>query len=128
MRRLRRQKRLLGWLAAMALMSNVLAIASIVRPTAAVTVLDDILGPVALCTPDGARSLPGGPQPHEHAPADHCPACATLAKFALAAAVILAAFILPAPAGGGPAPSWQCPRPFRLGLGGISPRAPPVPA
>jgi hypothetical protein len=124
---LRRQKRLLGWLAAIALLGNVLATALLARTTAALTILDDILGPIALCTADGAKTAPaGGPAPAEKAPADHCLACVTVAQLALAIAIIAAVFAFPFLRTGGPAPPWQSPLALRLRLGGISPRAPPL--
>jgi hypothetical protein len=127
MRALRRQKRLLSWLAGLALLGNVLAMAFIVRPVTVASVLDDVLGPVILCTADGAKALaPGGPGPLGHAPGGHCPACVSLAQFALAVAVVLTALafpLLPAPA---PAPVWRRPPALRLRLGGISARAPPA--
>lgn len=127
MGRLRRQKRLLGWLAAVALLGNVLAAALIVRTAAALTSLEDILGPITLCTADGARTAPAGiPGPAEKAPADHCLACVTVAQLALALAAIAVAFAFPLLRAGGPAPPWQRPPSLRLRLGGISPRAPPL--
>jgi DUF2946 family protein len=124
---LRRQKRLLGWLAAVALLGNVLATALLARTTAALTILDDILGPIALCTADGAKTAPaGGPAPAEKAPADHCLTCVTVAQLALAVAIIAAAFVFPLLRAGGPAPPRQRPLSLRLRLGGISPRAPPL--
>jgi Protein of unknown function (DUF2946) len=124
---LRRQKRLLGWLAAIALLGNVLATALLARTAAALTILDDVLGPITLCTADGAKTAPaGGPGPAEKAPADHCPACVTVAQLALAIAIIAAVFAFPLLRAGGPAPPWQRPLSLRLRLGGISPRAPPL--
>jgi len=124
---LRRQKRLLGWLAAVALLGNVLATVLLARTAAALTIFDDILGPITLCTADGAKTAPaGGPAPAEKAPADHCLACVTVAQLALAVAIIAAAFAFPLLRAGGPAPPWQRPLSLRLRLGGISPRAPPL--
>ena len=124
---LRRQKRLLGWFAAVALLGNVLATAFLAHTTAALTILDDVLGPIALCTADGAKTAPAGvPGPADKAPADRCPACMTTAQLALAIAIIAAVFAFPFLRTGGPAPPWQSPLALRLRLGGISPRAPPL--
>lgn len=123
----RRQRRLLGWLAAIALLANVLATALLAHTSAALTILDGVLGPITLCTADGAKTGPaGGPGPAEKAPADHCLACVTVAQIALAIAVIAAAFAFPLLRAGGPAPPWKRPLALRLRLGGISPRAPPL--
>jgi hypothetical protein len=121
---LRRQKRLLGWFAAIALLGNVLATALLARTTAALTILDGVLGPVALCTADSAPA--GGPAPADKAPADHCPACVTTAQLGLAVAIVAAVFAFSFLRAGGPAPPWQRPLALRLRLGGISPRAPPL--
>jgi hypothetical protein len=120
---LRRNRRLLGWLAAIALLGNALAMALLPRPAAAV--IDDILGAVAICTADGAKTLhDDGSGRGGHSPSDHCPACVTVAQFALAVAIVLAALVFPLlPAA---RPRWERPAAFRLRLGGISARAPPL--
>lgn len=126
---LRRNKRVLGWLAAIALVSNVLAMALLARSTAAFTILDDILGPITLCTADGANTLPGGGSgPAEHSPSEHCPACVTVAQFALAVAIILAVIAFPPLPAVRLVPVWAGPPVLRLRLGGASPRAPPLSA
>jgi hypothetical protein len=123
----RRHKRLLGWLAAVALLGNVLATALLAHTTAAITILDSVLGPIALCTADGAKTIPaGGPAPADRAPADHCPACVMTAQLALAVAIVAAGFAVPFLRAGGAAPQWRRPRALRLRRGGISPRAPPL--
>jgi hypothetical protein len=126
MGRLRQHKRQLSWLAAVAVVGNVLAMALVIRPAAAFTVLDDILGPIALCTADGAKTMPGGSGPLDHAPGDHCPVCATLAQLALAVSIAVAAFLFPMPAAGGAALLPRRPLPLRVRRGGIAPRAPPL--
>ena len=95
----RRHKRILGWIAIIALLSNVLASPSLV-PSMAASLVDDVLGPLVICTADGAQAAPGHGGSGGHAPANHCPACVTVAQFVLAVAIILTAIAFLASAGG----------------------------
>jgi len=121
----RRHKRIPGWIAILALLSNVLAAPSLV-PSMAASLVDDVLGPLVICTADGAQATPGHGGSGGHTPANHCPACVTVAQFVLAVTIILTAIafsLLPAA------------RPTRLqlrspavhvSLGGVRSRAPPL--
>src|SRR5262245_42557676 len=86
----RRHKRILGWLAIIALLSNVLASPSLV-PSMAASLVDDVLGPLVICTADGAKAAPGHGGAGGQMPANHCPACVTVVQFVLAVAIILTA-------------------------------------
>jgi DUF2946 family protein len=125
---LRRHKRVVGWLAAIALLGNVLAIAPFIRPST-VTVLDDILGPIVICTADGAKALSDqGSGSGDHQPCSHCPACVMLAQFALAVAVVLAAIAFPLPPTSTRVPLRARPLAFHLCRGAMRSRAPPLSA
>ena len=117
---------MLSWLAAIALLGNVLAMAFLVSATAAALV-DDVLGPVVLCTADGAKTVPGGGSGSGgHAPSNHCPACVTTAQFVLAVVLVLSPIAFPAQSTQGPGPRHSRALAVHLGRGGIRPRAPPL--
>jgi hypothetical protein len=116
----------LSWLAAIALLGNALAMTVLV-PSTAVALLDDILGPVVLCTADGAKTVPGGGS-GGHAPSQHCPACVTTAQFVFAVVLVLSAIAFPVLSTQRPAPLQSCASALHLGRGGIRPRAPPLSA
>jgi hypothetical protein len=79
MRCVRRHGRVVAWLAIIALLSNAAAFAIFSTRTAAV---DHGLGPLVICTADGAMTVPDdGPQNRQ---ADHCPACRLVTPFILA--------------------------------------------
>lgn len=126
MRRIRNNRRWLGWIAIVAVLGNVLAFAS--RHTPSQAAIDDMFGAHLNCTVDGARAqAPGGDWDRNDKPA-HCSACTLLAGFALILALAFAAI------------AFLSPLPFRplgfdlgtlaahLSLGGIRSRAPPLPA
>jgi hypothetical protein len=128
MGRLRRHKPVLSWFAAIALLGNALAMAFLVPVTAAALV-DDILGPVVLCTADGAKTVPGGGSGSGgHAPSNHCPACVTTAQFVLAVILVLSAVAFPLLSTQGPLLRQARALALHLGRGGIRPRAPPLSA
>lgn len=125
MRGLRRNRRLLSWLAVIALLGNALAIALLPRPAVAVTAIDELLGTVVVCTADGAKTLHGGGSgPGGNSPADHCPACVTVVQLALA--VVPADPSFPMVPVSETTPAWEQPSLYRLRPGGISARAPPL--
>jgi hypothetical protein len=128
--RLRQHRRLLGWLSATLLLGHVLA-AALLAPSRAMTLVDDLLGTLVICTADGAKVVshgdgPGGHFPADHSPANHCPACITAAQVALAAIIVLSLFAFPLL----PVPALPLRHArvaaVRLSLGGIGSRAPPA--
>jgi amino acid transporter len=121
----RRHKRILGWLAIIALLSNVLASPSLV-PSMAASFVDDVLGQLVICTADGAKTTPGHGGSGGHAPANHCPACVTVAQFVLAVAIILTAIAFALSPAARPT-RLQLPSPaVHVSLGGVRSRAPPL--
>ncbi|HEY7551152.1 MAG TPA: DUF2946 domain-containing protein [Hyphomicrobiaceae bacterium] len=129
----RQRQRVMGWLGIVAVLGNVLASVLSMAPAKAVTAVDDILGPLVLCTEHGPRAVPGsdvsgGGEDNRDGNNGHCSACTLLAAgLALALAVLVAPIAFPE--------RIFRPFPFRartladhLSLGGIRSRAPPLPA
>jgi hypothetical protein len=121
----RRYRGAVAWVAAAALLGNVLAL---LAPAKATQVVDDILGLMIICTADGAKLVDhgGGSSPARHDQNGwHCPSCVLLKTAALAAEITVERFPRPhrhtRPSESG-APSAG---PRRLSLGGIGCRAPP---
>ena len=130
MQRKERHRKVVTWLAIMALVVKMVA-ALVCHPTlssSAKQVIDDVLGPIVICTSHGLEPLTDGGGGSEPAPSsiDHCPACALVKVIALA---LLLAFghvlfslrlVIRAP--------WPAPlaMPRRLRLGAIQSRAPPL--
>jgi hypothetical protein len=81
MKQLRRLGRALAWLAILALLGHEALLAA-PRPAARA---DGVLGPLVICTTDGAKAVPADDGTGGAAPCDHCPACVPLAPIALAA-------------------------------------------
>lgn len=125
MRGVRRHKRAWAWLAIIALLSNMLVA---LAPSKAASLVDEILGPLVICTADGAKTAQGDGGSGRHAPPDHCPTCTLLAQFVLAVAVILTAVAFPVLAAAIPTPTGSGPLALHLSLGGIRSRAPPLSA
>jgi hypothetical protein len=124
----RRHKRSLAWLAIVALVSNVLVGGYCRAPAKAAQLMDELLGPLIICTASGTVTPhdSGGSNPDSSA--DHCKACRLIAGFALLATTIVAGLALPAPFALRPMPV-RAHRPARhLNLGGIGSRAPPLSA
>lgn len=122
---LRRHRRVPGWLAIFALLSNVLAMA-LLAPAAAAPLVDDILGPLVICTADGAKtSLPHDGGSGGQTPSNHCPACLTVAPYALAVAIVLTAIVFPQPHAAKPTRLQSRSPAVQLALGGVRSRAPP---
>src|SRR6185503_15461500 len=71
----RRHRRGAAWLAIIALLSNVLLGSLGVAFAKASSPADELLGPLVICTANGAAVAPhdGGTQPGT--PGDHCPSC-----------------------------------------------------
>jgi Protein of unknown function (DUF2946) len=122
MKQVRRRKVPLAWIAIVALLGHaVLSVAS--KPLARA---DGILGPLVICTADGAKVVPGDGNPDAPGPCNHCPACVPLAHFALA--VIggdPVAIVFPAPAALRPPQSRANPLAVHLIHGAIYSRGPP---
>ena len=132
MGRLRTSRRV-AWVAVIALALRLL-LPVLTLPVAgaagsAAAALQDVLGPVMICTSHGLVPLEDGSQPSpQPVTMDHCPACA-LAKV-LSLAVMLAVVLLVVARPRSLAwPLLPAPRsPHRLRPGGISARGPPLPA
>jgi hypothetical protein len=122
MKQLRRRRFVWAWIAIVALLGHaVLSFAP--KPTARV---DSVLGPLVICTADGAKVVPGGGGPDAPGPCNHCPACVPLAHFALA--VIDSdpvAITFPMPAAPRPRQSGANPLAVHLIHGAIYSRGPP---
>jgi len=128
MRRIRNKRHWLSWIAAIAVLSNVLAGALCHAPARAAGAIDDIFGAHLICTVGATHTqTPGGSQDPD-GESTHCAACTLLAGFALIVALAFAAIVFP---------STFIFHPLRfdirtladhLSLGGIRSRAPPLPA
>jgi hypothetical protein len=118
---LRRHKRGWAWLAIVALVGHAVALAA----TTPVPRGDDVLGPLVICTADGAKTAQGDGSPDGLPPPDHCPACMPSAQFALAAAINPGALAFPTPPAPRPVPTGADPLAVHLVLGGIHSRGPP---
>jgi hypothetical protein len=123
--KLRRHMRPLSWLSAAALLWSLLAGAFAPGQAKTAMIVDDVLGPMILCTADAhGPGLDGSGAPGNR-PSGHCQACLTLAQVPLAIAVVLVAIEFSAPSGSAPKPISGLPRVPRLETGGIGSRAPP---
>jgi hypothetical protein len=128
----RERQRVMGWLGIVAVLGNVLAGALSMAPAKAAAAIDDILGPLVLCTEHGPQAVPGndvsgGGEDKRDGKSGHCSACALLAGLALAFALLVApiAFLERIFR---PFPSRARTLADHLSLGGIRSRAPPLPA
>ena len=130
MRRMRpasQPRRVLAFLAAIALVLASVDAAFQRAPAQAAGLVDPVLGLVSVCAADGSPTAPerGGGQ-HRDLPA-HCPVCTLLTPLALPGpglpetAVVFAITLLPAPS-----PQGARTLADHLGLGGIRSRAPPL--
>jgi DUF2946 family protein len=133
MRSRRERPRVMGWLGVVAVLCNLLASVLHMAPAKAVGGVDDILGPLVLCTEHGPQAVPGSDPPggsggdQREGANGHCDACVLLVGQALLVALVLVAFAFPA----------RVVLPFKsaartladhLSLGGIRSRAPPLSA
>jgi len=121
----RRHKRVLSWIAIIALLSNVLAAASLV-PSMAASPVDDVLGPLVICTADGAKTAPGNGGSGKHTASDHCPDCVTVKPFVLAIALVLTPVVFPLSPAARPARLQSRSPAVHVSLGGVQSRAPPL--
>jgi DUF2946 family protein len=135
MERHRERPRVMGWLGIVAVLSNLLASVLCMAPAKALTPVDDLIGPLVLCTEHGPQAVPGSDPSASRDQRDgqgdgkssHCTACTLLAGLALLVAFVFAAIAFPV----------RAVQPFKsaartladhLSLGGIRSRAPPLPA
>jgi hypothetical protein len=121
----RRHKRVLGWVAIVALLSNVLT-AGLLASSMAASPVDDVLGQLVICTADGAKVAPGNGGSGRHAPSDHCPDCVTVKPFAFTVAVVVTAIAFPPQPAARPARVPSRSPAVHVSLGGIRSRAPPL--
>jgi hypothetical protein len=121
----RRHKRVLGWIAIVALVSNVLT-AGLLAPSMAASAIDDVLGPLVICTADGAKMMPGNGGSGRHNPSDHCPDCVTVKPFAFAVVLADMAIAFPPQPAARPARLSSRSPAVHVSLGGIRSRAPPL--
>ena len=123
----------MGWLGIVAMLGNVLAGALFMAPAKPVAVVDDVLGPLVLCTQHGPQlalssdNAPVGGQDQPGGKNGHCTACMLLAGVPIAIALVVAPITFPE----------RIFRPLQsrartladhLSLGGVRSRAPPQPA
>ncbi len=126
----RRHRRLFGVLAILALVANVVAGAICHMPARASAIVDDILGPMSLCTSDGSGTVQHGgvaPDPDRKAEGS-CTICTLLKAFAVAVALAFAAVVFPVFLAAAPRRSGVRTLAQHLSLGAIRSRAPPLPA
>jgi len=121
----RRYKRAWAWLAIIALLSNALATFSL-APLPGAALVDDVLGPLVICTADGAKENPGHGGSGRHGPSDHCPACVTVKPFVLVVAVIPTSVDFPLSPASRPSRLQSRSPAIHVSLGGIRSRAPPL--
>lgn len=128
MRHIRNRLGWLSWIAAIAVLGNVVAGALGHAPARGTAGLDDMFGAHLMCTGDAVQAqAPGGSQDPDGKSA-HCVLCTLLPVFTLAIALVFAAIAFP---------STYIFHPLRfdlttladhLSLGGIRSRAPPLSA
>jgi hypothetical protein len=120
-----RHRRLVAWLAIVALLCNALAVFAPAK--AAHVVVDDLLGPMVICASDGAAALVAddGTQAPAHSRSSHCPDCTLVKHVVLAFAAPISEF--PAPPRGVRKLGYSPPASVasHLSRGGIRSRAPP---
>ncbi len=128
----REHPRVMGWLGVVAVLGNLLASVLCIVPAKSVAPVDDLIGPLVLCTEHGPQTVPGtdatggsGGNQGDGSSSIHCTASTLLAGLALPVAFVFAAVAFPA----------RIVLPFKssartladhLALGGIRSRAPPL--
>jgi Protein of unknown function (DUF2946) len=126
----RRHRRLFGVLAILALVANVVAGALCHMPKRAATLVDDILGPLSLCTSDGSGTIQHDGSAPDQSRKTHgsCTICTLFKAFAVAVALAFGTIVFPL--FGAPVPQSAGVRTLaqHLSLGAIRSRAPPLPA
>jgi hypothetical protein len=126
----RERPRVMGWLGVVAVLGNLLASVLCMVPAKTVASVDDLIGPLVLCTEHGPQTLPGSDAPggggdQGDGKSSHCTACTLLAGLALLITFVFAAIAFPVPV---VLPIKSSARTLadHLGLGGIRSRAPPL--
>jgi hypothetical protein len=133
MERRRKPQRVTGWLGVVAVLSNLFASVLCMAPAKAAGLVEDILGPLVMCTADGSHSVPASAPQGDNNPgqpggkASHCTACTLLAGLALGIALVFALLAFPERIFRAFASSART-LADHLSLGGIRSRAPPLPA
>ncbi len=124
----RRHRRLFGVLAILALVANVVAGALCHMPARTATIVDDILGPLSICTSHGDGTLQHDGSTPDRKSEGSCTICTLLKAFAVAVALAFGTIVFPI--FGAPAPQSPGVRTLaqHLSLGAIRSRAPPLPA
>ena len=127
----RERSRAMSWLGVVAVLGNLLASVLCMAPAKALAPVDDLIGPLVLCTEHGAQTVPGSDVPGSRegdqgdGKSSHCTACTLLAGLALLVAFIFAAIAFPARILL-PVKSSARTLADHLSLGGIRSRAPPL--
>jgi hypothetical protein len=119
------RRKIIAWLAIVALLGNVLAAFA---PSKATAIIDDVLGHLVICTSDGAKAAPGDENPGRPKSSDHCPACRLIVQFLLAVFLIVTAATFPTLAAATPIPRKSRPLAIQFDAGVIRSRAPPLSA
>jgi hypothetical protein len=122
MRQLRHHKRGWAWLAIAVLLSHAVALGG---PKASARI-DSVLGPLVICTADGAKVAPAGGNPDGPALCSHCPACVLSGHAAIAlAGSDTVAIVFPAPSAQRLSRADANPPAVHLVRGGTHSRGPP---
>jgi len=96
MRSRRLHERVTGWLGVVAVLSNVLASVLCLAPAKAIAPIDDILGPLDLCTDHGPAPVLGDTGSDQRdGKSKPCTACTLLAGLALLVGLIFATIAFP---------------------------------
>jgi hypothetical protein len=115
-------RRRIAWVAIVALLCNALAVFA---PTKAGQVVDDILGPLIICTQDGAQGLADDGGSPQHPNSTHCPSCTLVKHVTLLIAMPAAEFAVSSRSGRELNPDPTAPIAGHLRPGCIRSRAPP---
>ena len=130
MRVVRLYQRAFAVLAMLALVANVVATAICHVPAASAGgLVDDILGPLTICTTDGTGNIVhGGPEPGGKKADSGCTFCTLWKTFALTIALAFAAIVFPVTIVPAPLGQRVATLAEHLSRGSVRSRAPPLPA
>jgi hypothetical protein len=105
MRSRREHAHVMSWLGVVAVLSNLLVSVLCITTATLAAPVDDILGPLVLCTEHGPQTMPGGDGQGAPVPgkrqnqsddrSSHCTVCTLLAGIALLATFVFAAIAFP---------------------------------
>ena len=123
-------RRAFALLAMLALVANVVATAICHVPAASAGgLVDDILGPLTICTTDGTGNIVhGGPEPGGKKADSGCTFCTLWKTFALTIALAFAAIVFPVTIVPAPLGHRVATLAEHLSRGSVRSRAPPLPA